>query len=225
MSEEEAPKRTGRGLATGGRTVSKCPPSAGGARKGRRDSLSAAQSRPVTGTGMFDQLAASKMKKPWSFPVRARANPPTLHQEPWDTQRYDAIAPPHRAGMKKMPKVIRAEVAPHLIDTTDHQPRVYRKMPARTLLPSRDQAQAVLGRAARSPRSTEPSMEQVSSGMKRGSAFLLHKHCLQDFQGWSTEDIYEWLDNADDASCWELGGGASWYEKRLAAAEVEAAAM
>ena len=151
--------------------------------------------------------------------MRPRVNPPTLHQEPWDTQRYDAIAPPHRAGMKKMPKVTSAAVAPHLIDTTGHQPRVSCKMLARTIPPSRDQAQAVLGRAARSP---EPSMEQVSSGMKRGSAFWLHQHCLQHFPGWTTEDIYEWLDNADDASCWELGGVASWYEKRLAAAEVEA---
>ncbi|KAJ1473631.1 hypothetical protein T484DRAFT_1835270, partial [Baffinella frigidus] len=109
MSREEAP---GKGAA-GGKIVSKDSSSTGGgARKGRTDSLSEAQRRPVTGTRsdalspprMVDQLAAPKKKKHRRFPSRAATaagaaegaiTPP--HGPP-ATQRYDAIAPPHRAG-------------------------------------------------------------------------------------------------------------------------------
>ena len=93
--------------------MSKRTPSTGGARKGRRDSLSAAQSRPVTGTGMFDQVAASKETTHQLLMWPAQASPPTKQLGPRDTQRYDTIAVPHHAGVKKIPKAIRAAAARH----------------------------------------------------------------------------------------------------------------
>ncbi|KAJ1482743.1 hypothetical protein T484DRAFT_1897263 [Baffinella frigidus] len=132
-------------MRAGGRAVSKYSiiPS-GDARETPADINAPVQNRPETGARMFDP--ASKEKQPRRFPSRARANPPTPQQEPRSTHRYDAITPPLRAGMKKMPTPVRA-VIPH------PEPCVGRKMP-RTPQQSRGQKQAVLEHASRSPRSS-----------------------------------------------------------------------
>ena len=69
-----------------------------GARKGAKDLLSEAHSRPVTGNIMFDQLAVSNETKPRRFPSCARANPPIPQQEHPVTLQYDVIAPPRQVG-------------------------------------------------------------------------------------------------------------------------------
>ena len=59
--------------------------------------------------GQLKRESISDPVKAASSSQGARASPPTMYQVP----RYDAIAPPHRAGAKKNPKAIHAAVAPH----------------------------------------------------------------------------------------------------------------
>ena len=107
----EAPACAGRRVAAD--AIATDGSVSGDARKGRKDSLSEVQNRSVTATRMLDQVAASKETTRQRLMWPARASPPTQQQEPWDMQRYDAIAPLNHAGVKKIPKAIRAAAARH----------------------------------------------------------------------------------------------------------------
>lgn len=144
-------------------------------------------------------------------------------------QRYDAIAPPHHAGMKTMPKAIRAAVAPQP-EHPDRTAPSSQKQPAKGFRDwSRngrstarelaacdhtvpfDLARMQLSRVSCRSRSLEVQFKAPTEAD-------LDEHCLRaGLQGWSTEHIAEWITNAIDHP------PLSRCEATLAAAEDEGA--